>query len=101
MKPTKRFLHNLCVIAFVYVVLCPAVHQVADSVYHNNIIITSESRIQHRECPNKIDSSPEQAFTSLPISYPDNILSLINTAIPHSPFNLFRLHDLSTVRLNL
>jgi hypothetical protein len=100
MKPTKKLLHNLFVFAFVYVVLCPAVHQVADTVYHN-IIITSESRTQHRECNDKIASSPEQAFTSLPMSSSVNILSLTNTVVPHSPFNLFRLHDLSAIRLNL
>jgi hypothetical protein len=100
MKPPKKFLHNLCVFAFIYVVLCPAVHQVADSVYHT-IIITSESRTQHRESNVEIDSSPEQAFTSLPISSPDNILSQTNTVAPHAPFNRFRLYDLSTVRLNL
>ena len=100
MKLTQNFLRHLLVCAFIYLVMCPAVHQVADSVYHNSII-TSESRTQHRECNEEIDSSPEQAFTSLPINSPDNIPSLTNTVIPHSPFNLFRLHDLSTVRLNI
>lgn len=100
MKLTKKFLHNLYIFAFIYVVLCPAVHQVDDGVYHS-IIITSESRAQQRECNEEIDGSQVQAFTSLHIISPDNILLQTNPTIPPSPFELFRLNALSTVRLNL
>jgi len=100
MKLTKKFLHNLYIFAFIYVVLCPAVHQVDDTVHHN-IIITSEARLQQRDYTEDIDSSPVQAFMSLQIASLGHIFIITNPTIDSSPFKFFRLKALSTVRLNL
>ena len=100
MKLTKTLLHNLYIIAFVYAVLCPAIHQVDDTVYHN-IIITSESRTQHRDCAEETDITPVNAFTALQISSLGHTLTASNHAIALSPFKRFKLYALSTVRLNL
>jgi hypothetical protein len=100
MKPTKKFLHHSCIFAFIYVVLCPAVHQVDAAVCHH-IIITSESRLQQRECLEDSDSNPVHAFMSLQIASLEHILALTNPTVNPLPFKLFRLNALSAVRLNL
>ena len=100
MKLNKNFHHIIYIFAFIYLVLCPAVHQLDDAVNHD-IVIKNEARLQQKECHKNVDSNLIKIFNSFltePLSHPGNEA---NHAITLSPVTPLSLSVLSTVRLNL
>jgi len=100
MKSIKKFQHTVYICAFIYLVLCPAVHQLDDAINHD-IVIKNEAGLQQRECHKNVDSNLVKIFNSFltePFSHPGNEAK---HAITLSPVTPLTLSVLSTVRLNL
>ena len=100
MKSIKKFQHTVYICAFIYLVLCPAVHQLVDAVNHD-IVIISEARLQHREYHKNPDSNLTKIFSYFQPEPLNHTIPITSRSITPSPLTSFNLSALSTVRLNL
>jgi hypothetical protein len=100
MKLTRRFHYIIYLGAFLFLVLCPAIHHV-DCAANHEIIIKNGTRTQQREFQENADSSPIRVLNALPVAFHSPALPAVNHAFTLFPVTSFNLSIVSTVRLNL
>jgi hypothetical protein len=86
--------------AFLFLVLCPAIHQL-DCAANHEIIIKNGTRTQQREFQENADSSPTLVLNAFPAAFHNPSIPADNNAVILLPVTSFNLSVLSTVRLNL
>ena len=100
MKLTRRFHYIVYLGAFLFLVLCPAIHQL-DCAANHEIIVKNGTRTQQREFQENADSSPIIVLNAFPASFHNPSIPADNNAVMLLPVTSFNLSVLSTVRLNL
>ena len=100
MKLNNKIYYNIYICAFIFLVLCPAVHQLDDTVNHD-MIIKSEARLQQREYHKSFDSNLIKIFNSYQTEPFNHTIPATRHTIMQSPVTPLGLFISSTERLNL
>lgn len=100
MKLTRRFHYIVYAGAFLFLVLCPAVHHL-DCAAKHDIFIKNGTRTQQREVHENADSSPVIPLNAFPAAFHNPAMPAANHAVTLLPVSSCTLYALSTVRLNL
>jgi hypothetical protein len=86
--------------AFLFMVLCPAVHQVDDALKHE-IAIKNGTGTQQKTKREKAANHPIQAINDYPAAFMSSAIPAARHTVIPLPVTSFNLSVLSTVRLNL
>lgn len=100
MKLTRRFHHIIYLGAFLFLVLCPAVHHL-DYAANHDIVIKQGTRTQQRELCENTDSTPIKVLNSFPAAFYNPAMPAAKHTLTLLPGTAFNLSVVSTVRLNL
>lgn len=100
MKHMKLFHQVIYLCAFLFMILCPAVHQVNDALGHD-IVIKNGTGTQQRTKREKAANHPIRVLNAYPAAFKSPAMPAArHTHIP-LPVTSFNLSVLSTIRLNL
>ena len=100
MKHIKLFHQVVYLCAFLFVVLCPAVHQVNDALRHD-IVIKNGTGTQQRTKRENADNHPILVLNAFPAAFNSPSMPAARHTVIPLPVISFNLSVLSTIRLNL